>query len=320
MFNKLFRKYNQNRKTIWAVIIFVASFVIILHIVFNMIRANQDRQLQINLGLLENNQDNVTISNEISNEGNTNNNVIIGTSNSSSNMTMNDAIQKFVELCNQNKINEAYAMLTEDCKQTLYPTVNDFQNNYIRQVFTEEKSIKIENSMYGDNILKVTFYNGNVLSTGGHNTEEILQDYMFVIKENDDVKLSINKFIQTEEINRNSEIDGIYINISKKDVYLDYEVYEIQITNQINQPILIPSEKDEESIYIMDEKNVKYSSNIDEIAQERMVINSQKTAIYDLRFNKSYNTERIITYINFTDIVKKNDQQDDEKLSITIQI
>ena len=322
MFNKLFRKYNQNRKTIWAVIIFVVFLFVLLHIVFNMIRANQNREVEINLGLLANNQVNTTTSNEILNESNTNNNVIIDTPNSSSNITMNDAIQQFVELCNQNQINEAYNMLTEDCKQALYPTINDFQNNYINQVFTQEKSIKIENSMYDDNILKLTFYNGSLLSTGGYNTEEILQDYVYVIKENDEIKLSINKFVQTAEINKNNIFDAVYINVIKKDIYLDYEIYQIQVTNQNNQPILLSKEKSSNSIYSTDERGIEYPSNIDEIATERMVINSQATVIYNLRFSKSYNTERIITAINFTDIVKNYNetQSNEEQLSIMIQI
>ena len=44
--NNLFRKYNQNRKTIWAVIIIVAFFVILLQVIFGLIRSSKQKMWQ----------------------------------------------------------------------------------------------------------------------------------------------------------------------------------------------------------------------------------------------------------------------------------
>ena len=46
MIHKLFRKYNQNRKTIWVVIVFIAFFAILLQAVFALIRSNRAKEQQ----------------------------------------------------------------------------------------------------------------------------------------------------------------------------------------------------------------------------------------------------------------------------------
>ena len=315
MFHKLFRKYNQNRRTIWAVIIFVAFFVILLQVIFNIVRVSRDRELQISIQNAQNSQANTDTLNETNNESY--NQVVIDTQNSSENTTIQNTIQQFVDLCNQNQIDRAYEMLTQDCKQVLYPTVGDFQSNYINQIFTQDKSIKIENSMYGAGISRVTFYNGDLLATGGYSSGETLQDYIFITEENGEAKLSINKFIRTEEINKNTTIDSVYMNVLKKDIYVDYEVYQIQVTNQSNNPLLLSDKENANSIIIVDQNEVQYSSNIDEIATERLIINPQTTSIYQIRFNKLYNTQRESQSIHFSDIIMNYQQnQGSENIEI----
>lgn len=314
MFNNLFRKYNQNRKTIWVVIAFVAFFILLLHFIFNIARINRNNTIQEEPQNIQENQMDSNILND--------NSIIIDTPNSTVNMTAQDIIQRFVNFCNQGQINEAYEMLTNDCKQALFPTIEDFRANYINDIFTQEKTIKVETSIYDNSILKVTFYNGNILATGGYQTEDVLQDYICVLQENDEPKLSINKFIRTEEINKSNTVNSVYVNVLKKDIYIDYEVYQIQVTNQSNNTILFLNQNIEDAVTIIDENQVRYSSNIDEYSAERLRINPQSTTIYNIRFNKLYNAQRVISAINFSDIIinyqENQTNQEAEKMNITI--
>lgn len=44
-------------------------------------------------------------------------------------------ISKFINCCNTNKIEEAYNMLSDKCKQEKYNTIEEFENKYINNVF-----------------------------------------------------------------------------------------------------------------------------------------------------------------------------------------
>lgn len=96
----LFRKYNQNRKTIWTVMLFVAFFVILLQVIFAIIRSNKNRERQ---QILEqaNKMQNTVQANQIQNETNTN------TATSSSNnrenyrKTAEKQINQFAQYCNE---------------------------------------------------------------------------------------------------------------------------------------------------------------------------------------------------------------------------
>ena len=144
MFNRLFSKYNQNRKTIWVVIIFIAFFVILLHTVFNILRTFKREEQQELLNSYYQSQTNSVINNSetnhITNETEIPENI---TTSSSS----KDIINYFIKLCNENKIEEAYNIISNDCKEVLFPTINDFRNNYYNKVFTKQKTAKIEESM-----------------------------------------------------------------------------------------------------------------------------------------------------------------------------
>ena len=44
---------------------------------------------------------------------------------------VNETVKEFVDKCNDNKPEEAYDMLTDNCKEAIYPNYEDFYENYI---------------------------------------------------------------------------------------------------------------------------------------------------------------------------------------------
>ena len=235
---------------------------------------------------------------------NVENNIIQSGNNHNSNtttQTTEQLIQQFVDYCNENQIEQAYNMLSQDCKEAVFSTIDNFQNNYVEEIFTTDRLVKIEDSMYGNSIYKITYFS-DVLANGGYQSENTFQDYCYITEENDETKLSINQFIRTEVINKNTTGSSIYANIIQKQTYVDYEIYEIQITNQSDNTILL-STKEEDNLHIVDENDVTYSSNIDEIATERLIMQPQTTSVFNIRFNKIYNTERRINRLNISNII-----------------
>ena len=282
MFNKLFRKYNQNIRTIWIVIIFVALFFILLQTIFSVIRSMRRTEQEQELNNYYQSQLNSETSNtEISNNEKPveiPNDVVITSSSES-------IINQFVKLCNENKLNEAYDIISQDCKEVLYPTINDFKNNYYNKIFNMPRSARVENSMYEGEIYKVT-YMTDLLSNGGYSDETTFEDYIYVTREDDEPKISLNKFIYIQDINKTASSNEISINILKKRVFIDYEEYQIQILNNTNNEIYITP--DERKIYLLDENDIEYTSNIDEFQTNATLIKPNESKIFDLTFYKGW--------------------------------
>ena len=282
MFNKLFRKYNQNIRTIWIVIIFVALFFILLQTIFsvirNMRRTEQEQEL--------NNYYQSQLNSETSNTEISNNEKPVEIPNDVAITSSSESIiNQFVKLCNENKLNEAYDIISQDCKEVLYPTINDFKNNYYNKIFNMPRSARVENSMYEGEIYKVT-YMTDLLSNGGYSDETTFEDYIYVTREDDEPKISLNKFIYIQDINKTASSNEISINILKKRVFIDYEEYQIQISNNTNNEIYITP--DERKIYLLDENDIEYTSNIDEFPTNATLIKPNESKIFDLTFYKGW--------------------------------
>lgn len=282
MINQLLRKYNQNRRTIWVVIIFIAFFVLLLHTVFNILRAFKREEQQELLNNYYHSQTNTIVNNS---ETNNMVNEIETPENLTTSSSSEDIINYFIRLCNENKIEEAYDIISNDCKEVLFPTIKDFRNNYYNKVFTKQKTAKIEESMYEGEIYKIT-YASDLLANGGYNEEETLEDYVYVTREEDKPKISLNKFIYIQDINKTGSIDGISIKILKKRVYIDYEEYQIQISNNSDNAIYI--NPDETKVYLLDENDIQYTSNIDELQTNATLIEENTSKIFDLTFYKGW--------------------------------
>lgn len=287
MINKLFRIYNQNRRAIWTIIISITFFLILLYTIFGILRDSRYREQQ---EMLEQYYNSKNVIKDDNNSKDYDKNVNIDNSNNTQNkITSNsssiEVINYFTQLCNDKKIEEAYNMISEDCKNTLFPQMKDFKNNYYDKIFMQDRSVKVEKSIYGGNIYKVTYTN-NILANGKYDPATTKQDYIYTTKENDEMKVSLNKFLYSRKINRTEENNGITIKILRKKVYVEYEKYEIQISNSAQETIYIMP--NEEKIYLLDKNEVKYKSDVDELQKGVTIIESGKSISFKLTFNKIY--------------------------------
>ncbi len=320
-FYKWFRKLNQNFKTILITIFIVIFFIILLQTIFAIIRNNRDSLLEGQIDL-----QNAQITNETIENDNETQNTEISNNNFSKNINIDskseETLEKFLTYCNNSQINEAYEMISNNCKKNVFPTIEDFTNNYIKVIFTEKKTAKLEKSMYGNQIYKISYY-ADLLSNGGYQQSNLIEDYIYFSEENNETKINVNRFLYTQEINKNAEVNSIYINIIKKDVYIDYEVYQIQVTNRATKPILLNSGEEKESVVIQDENKINYPSNINDQSIEKLLLQPNQTKILTIQFSKIYNEERSdISFIQFSDIVVNYEQyiQGEAKKTETIDI
>lgn len=316
MINKLFRKYNQNRKDILTIIIVIVFTYILLQVVFGLIRSNNKRKME---QLVE------QYNNEQSENKNYQSNTINSTTTDDKQEVTEEkskaVIEEFVMLCNQNKIDESYSMLSDDCKKVLFMTTSVFDKNYVKKIFTEKRIAQIERSMYGTNIYKVT-YNNNVLSSGATKSNKIV-DYIYVEKKNDKYTLSLNKFLYIKTIEKNLNDEKVNIKIIEKETFIDYEIYTIEVNNKTSNEILLANKNNVNNISLTDEKGVIYSSYIDELATEALIVQPNGIKTINIKFNKAYNTKRKLNYMSFNIIMnykKDMKEQDFQILRQRIEI
>ena len=96
-------------------------------------------------------------------------------------------ISKFLDYCNDKKIEEAYNMLSKECIEKKFYTVNVFKKEYIDEIFTYKKEYKIEkeNNLYKIIILEGILESGSIENRNSiisyyRIDESILERYIFI--------------------------------------------------------------------------------------------------------------------------------------------
>lgn len=85
-------------------------------------------------------------------------------------------IQQFLTYNQNQQIEEAYNMLSANCKASTYPTLKDYKEKYCNQYFSKEQNVEIE--VEKENRYKIIFYKNNAIETGTVNsTIDFIQYY-----------------------------------------------------------------------------------------------------------------------------------------------
>ena len=120
-------------------------------------------------------------------------------------------VSEFVEYCNNGETEDAYNLLTDDCKEKLYPTLSSFNDNYYNIIFADgSKEFNLQ-SWVSDgsyNTYRVRFID-DIISTGNYDDTIKYEDYITIVTENNEKKLNINGYIRTENINKKYSTDEI---------------------------------------------------------------------------------------------------------------
>ena len=296
--HKILSFYNSNRRVIWIAILAIAFTIILLQTLNNDAKK---RNSEINTND-EINSSNTTIY--------PNNQEDFLSSNYNSEKIQDEKlklISAFLEKCNNGKIKEAYDLLSTDCKEEMFPVLEKFKNDYTDLVFNTAKTYDIKLWMSGKySIYKISIYE-NALATGVVNNNAI-DSYYTVVEENNDYKININNLIAKEELNTENSNDYVRINVISRKIYIDYEEYEIKITNNTQKTILMDGYRKNNSMYLQDSVGGKKTAYTNEIPERLLIINPLLSITRTIKFNKSY-TEKISSKgITFEDIILDYDE------------
>ena len=313
--HKLRRFYYDNKYKIWGVIVAIVLLLLAIQIMNKIVENN------INISN-KNNEPERNIINDI-NSGDKNTSVttdksIISGEQVDSNELeeVSKVIEEFISYCNNGNLEQAYNLLTEDCKQELYPNLNQFKTLYYDKIFSEniKKVATIENWMLDTYVVTIS---NDIMATGGISSNAV-QDYITVEEYDDVLKLSINNFIEKEEINKKEIIDNIEFEIIEKKVYTDNEVYTIKATNNTENNIILADLTNTKSIYFENNNGVKYYPQTSEMIENLLNVNKGFSTQFDMKIIKDYDTPNIIS-ITFSQ-VDLNNSETQEKSKIIIDL
>lgn len=290
--NAIIRYLNQNREKIIVIIAIVAFFLLLIQLL-NQIAKNNNTKLsnEIVEEVDENLPIKSIISGQVVSEEVTTNNIEI--------------IEKFINKCNEKDIDGAYELLTDDCKETLFATKEEFINNYYNRIFTEKRIYGIENFINIGRLYtyKVKFYN-DALSTGNVSDSNIYLDYITI---NKDSKISINNLITTKVVDKITKDNEMTIKVIKQEVYKDYERYQIEIKNNTDKNILLDTNNSTKTLYAINSKGNSMSSYINEIPRKLLILEPERSRNYTIKFNKLYSSQNSLEYIILSDVVMDYD-------------
>ena len=311
---KLIRYWNQNRLKIIIIGIIIVFIIILIQTINGILeRVNTDSN-ETNVVIKDTSiPGESVITGEELPEETTNTNVNI--------------IKQFVDYANKKDYKSAYDLLTDECKDELYGTVDLFIQNYCNKIFNTEKTYNLELWQYTTNTYtyKITYTENNILETGNINSNNNVEDYITIIENLEGYKLNINNFIEKRNINKTQEQEGIQITVNNRYMYTNHEKYSITIKNNTDKNILLNDGSNGNDICLIDNNDSEYDSILNEIPLINLEINAGMQKTIEVRFYKMYNLYRTIRYINFKNIITDKesyelDSNNVSKLNISINI
>ena len=215
--------------------------------------------------------------------------------------TETETIGRFFDSCNQGNIEEAYDLLTKECKDNLYSSKESFEQSYYKNLFSgQQKIYTVEN--WTENIYRVNI-SENMLATGKNNDGYVKQDYVSVEKENNEYKLNINSYIRHREINKTTDSDDIEMLVLSGDIYMEHEEYKIRVTNNREETIKLDAKSNVKSLHLEDDNGENYSAYTQELTDPMIYIEPGRTKELTIKFYSRYVSSKNIKYIVFSDLL-----------------
>lgn len=259
---KIRRFIKKNRRKVMIVVVAIAIIVAINYVLKNMPEEEKPRTTyEPNIAVMDSSEVPEKWQDEIKNR-----------------------IDTFITYCNEKNYQSAYDMISDDCKNALFPLIDDFIE-YVDYKFQVKRIYSIQNF---SNLSNQYIYNVNLMSdfmaTGSTGTNYGYLQEKFVFTEDDkELKFAIGDFIRKDTLNAFSEDENLKIVVESKNVYYDHEAYTVRITNKTENIAVLANGTEENEICI----NVADNLRSDEYVQSsNVVLQPEEEKTYTFVFNK----------------------------------
>lgn len=211
------------------------------------------------------------------------------------------AVDEYFNYCNTGNYEDAFNMLTDDCKEYLYNNDIERFKLYLSKIFDKNKIYNLQNFSNKDNVY---IYSINILddilTTGTNGNEEFkyYEEKMAAIKDGDTIKLTNNNYIKKENLNLISEENYLRLTINDRQVSYDQEIYTITLRNKSEYyVVLYDGTVNGQEIQLDingDLRSVKDS--------EKIYLSPNETKTFKLKFDKFYDESDVDDAIQFNSV------------------
>lgn len=212
-----------------------------------------------------------------------------------------DIINKYIEFCNNKNYEEAYNLITDDCKEVKFSNNIDEFKSYVDYIFDEKKVASIQNYSNKDKtyVYKVTI-SEDIMATG-RNEEYLQYNEMIVAYKDDLTKISLGGFIKKEELDYMNQDEYLRIWLEEKYTYYDKVTYKIKLKNLSVYPIVIVNQSEKGEV-ILSLQGDNRSMILDSYKNNDMIVYAGGTREFDISFNKYYDESRKETSLTLNKI------------------
>ena len=230
------------------------------------------------------------------------------------------SVKDFINYCNDGKIEDAYGLISDECKKKVFPSVEIFKKNYCNKVFSENKTYNIQLWITGKQkyIYRVELIE-DMLATGKKSNVKTVE-YFTIITDKDKNYLNISNFIENKDLNIENETEQIKISIKSVDYFVDHVDVNIELKNKTNKKVLLDKGEKGDSVYLKDTNNRTYASFLFAEIEDNLVINKKATKQFKLKFNKEYDEDIEIKEIGFLNIVLGYNDENETKQKLIIKL
>ena len=206
-------------------------------------------------------------------------------------------IQEYIDHCNNKEYEAAYNMISQECREVLYPDISDFKI-YIDSIFDEKKVYYIQNYSNLDNkyIYSVCIFE-DILATGLTGSQVEYYEEKFVITNNNgNLELAIREYIGENDIQNVYEDE--YIKVSIENVVQKYETqeYTVKITNRSEYPIVLADGTENKEILLGLKEETR---NLKNLPYKGIVLYEDESKTFDLEFTKFYDENETVQSLIF---------------------
>lgn len=320
--NKLIRIYNQNRRKIWTVIIAIVVGFTLLHLLNQFQAQNSAEKNKQEENLAKSNEQNVSKS--YTNESKSM--VSGGSVPSGLQQEFGSLIDQFLTYCTSHEPEKAYGLLSDNCKQVLYPNEKIFEEQYYESKFSSSKRFTFQSWTSTDTYIYMVKIFDDMLATGVASTQNYIQDYYSIVKENETYKLNINGYIGRIKHYGKKEQNNVVWEIKSSDIFMDNEIINLSVQNKTDKAIMIDPLTSADSICLINEKEISSSALLHEKTEDEFIIKSGETKQISLKFPNSYQEKVQSERIEFNRVildyqsyqVKKENYQQYQKIKINL--
>ena len=218
---------------------------------------------------------------------------------------INATITKFLQYCKNEQYQEAYDMISDDCKEKVYKTLDEFTNKYAKNKITKNYVYEIEKWIRNTYRISIS---EDMLATGNTGNDRKREEYITIVNENSQNKLNINGYIGTKNIEKEATKNNVKITVISKESYIDYEIYNFKVENFSNGTIKLDTMAKADTIYLKDSNGHKYSSCSYELLEEELIVSKKSNLEIAIKFSNVYSTNENIDKIVFSNLILDYDQ------------